>query len=133
MSIKSFLLNLSINIIAILAAVWIVPGIELRGQWWTTILVALIFGLLNTALRPMLLLFTLPFVIVTLGIFLVIINALMLGLTSWLAQSINIDFTIRGFWPAILGSLVISIISMVLRLLSGGSQVHVEWRRGPPQ
>lgn len=130
---KLFLLNLSINILAILTATWLVPGIDLRGQWWGAVVVALLFGLINSALRPILLLMALPFVIVTFGIFMVVINALMLYLTSWLAQGFNVDFTIRGFWPAVLGSLVISLLSTVLRLLSGESRFQVEWKHGPPQ
>src|SRR3712207_362163 len=96
MTLKRFVLNLAINIIAILVAVWLVPGIELRGPWWAPVAVALLFGLINTGIRPFLLLLALPFLIVTLGFFLLIVNGLLLYLTSWLAQGFNIDFTIRS-------------------------------------
>jgi len=128
---KAFLLNLSINIIAILAAVWLVPGIELRGVWWGLAVVALLFGLINSAVRPLLLLLTLPFVIITLGFFMLIINALMLYLTSWLAQGFGIFFDIANFGSALIGSVLISVISTGLRLLSGESRMHVELQRGP--
>ena len=129
---KLFLLNLSINIIAILAAVSIVPGIDLQGPWWGLAVVALLFGLINSAVRPLLTLLALPFVIVTLGFFMLVINALMLYLTSWLAQGFNVFFNVRSFGSAVLGSIVISAISTGLRLLSGESSMRVEVRRGPP-
>ena len=128
---KLFLLNLSINIIAILAAVWLIPGIDLQGPWWGLAVVALLFGVLNAGVRPLLLLLTFPFVIVTLGFFMLVINALMLYLTGWLARGFNIDFTVANFGSAILGAIVISLISTGLRLLSGESRMQVEIRRGP--
>ena len=129
---KLFVLNLAINIISILAAVWLVPGIELRGPWWAPAVVALLFGLINTGVRPLLLLVALPFVIVTLGLFMLIINGLVLYLTSWLAQGFSIDFTIRSLGAAVLGAIVISLVGTVLRVLSGegGMQIHIH--RGPP-
>lgn len=130
---KLFLLNLSINIIAILVAVWAVPGIELLGPWWGLAVVALLFGLMNAAVRPLLTVLTLPFVILTLGFFMLVINALMLVLTSWLAQGFGIFFTVRGFGSAIIGSLIISLISTALRLLSGESRLQVEYRKDPPE
>ena len=128
---KLFLLNLSINIIAIIVAEWLVPGIDLQGPWWGLAVVAFLFGLINTGVRPLLMLLALPFVIVTLGLFMVVINALVLYLTSWLAQWFNIAFTIRGFGSAVLGAIIISAISMALRLLSGESRVQVHVHRGP--
>lgn len=130
---KRFLLNLSINIIALLAAVWLIPGIDLRGAWWQPIFVALIFGLINTAVRPLLLLLALPFVIVSLGLFMLVINGLMLYLTSGLAQSLGIEFTVRSFGSAVLGAIVISIVGTLLRLASGESRVQIEMRQGPQQ
>ncbi len=130
---KLFLLNLSINIIAILVAVSIVPGIDLEGPWWGLAVVALLFGLANAAVRPLLTLLALPFVILTLGLFMLVINALMLYLTSWLAQGFNVYFTVRSFGSAVLGSIVISLISAGLRLLSGEATMRVEVRRGPPE
>lgn len=128
---KAFLLNLSINIIAILAAVWLIPGIELRGMWWGSALVALLFGLINSAVRPLLLLLTLPFVIITLGFFMLVINALMLYLTSWLAQGFGVFFDIANFGSALLGAVLISFISTGLRLLSGESRMQVDIQREP--
>ncbi len=133
MSFKLFVLNLAINIISILAAVWLVPGITLSGPWWAPAVVALLFGLLNTGLRPLLLVLTLPFVIVTLGLFMLIINGLMLYLTSWLAQGFDVSFTIRGLGAAVLGALVVGAVSTALRLLSGENLLRIQVRRDPPQ
>ncbi len=130
---RSIFLNLAINIIALFVAVWIVPGVDLQGPWWGLALIALLFGIVNTGVRPLLLLLALPFVLFTLGIFLVVVNALMLYLTSWLASGFGIYFTLSSFGTAILAALLISIISTGLRLLSGDSRMQVEIRRGPPQ
>ncbi len=126
LNLKRFILRFSINIIAILVAVTIVPGIELGEPWWGLGVVAAIFGLINTAVRPLLTLLTLPFVILTFGLFMLVINALMLYLTSWLAQSIGITFSIAGLGSAILGALVINLVAGILLLLSGDSRVQFQ-------
>ncbi|WP_276522212.1 phage holin family protein [Kallotenue papyrolyticum] len=128
--IKRFLLRLSINIIAILVAVSLVPGLDLEGPWWGLALVALLFGLINTAIRPLLFLLTLPFVIITLGLFMLVINALMLYLTSWLAAGFGVTLRIDHFLAAVLGALIIGIVSTALSILSGDQQIHIEVVRG---
>ena len=129
-NLKRFILRLAINIIAILVAVSIVPGLRLEAQWWGLAAVAFIFGLINTGIRPLLLLLTLPFVVLTLGLFMLLINALMLYLTSWLAEGFGIRLVIDSFVSAILGGLVISVISTVLSLLSGDNRVQLQVVRG---
>ena len=129
---KRFILRLAINIIAILVAVSIVPGLELTGPWWGLGVVALIFGLINTGIRPLLLLLALPFVVLTLGFFMLLINAGMLYLTSWMAEVFMIGLHIDSFVSAILGGLVISIVSTVLNLLSGESRVQFQMVRDRP-
>ena len=129
---RSILLNIAINVIALFATVWIVPGVDLEGPWWSLALIALLFGLVNTAVRPLFLLLALPFLIFTLGVFLVVINALMLYVTSWLAEGFGIYFTLASFGSAILAALLISVISTALRALSGESRMQFEVRRGPP-
>lgn len=126
-----FFLRLAINIIAILAAVSIVPGLHLEGQWWGLALVAFIFGIINTGIRPLLLLLALPFVIITLGIAMLLINAAMLYLTSFLVGGFGVDFQIDGLLAAVLGSVVISVVSTLLGLLSGDNQVRVKVLRPP--
>ena len=79
--------------------------------------VALIFGLLNALLRPLLTLLTCPLILLTLGLFTIVINTALLLLTSNISQSLGLDFTIDGFWPAVLGSLVISAVSVIISLV----------------
>lgn len=109
-----FFVRWAINTIALYVAVRIVPGIELGGDWTSLLWVALIFGLLNALVRPLLKFLTCPLIILTLGLFTLVINTGLLLLTSNIGQSLGLDFTVDGFWPALLGSLVISIVSIVL-------------------
>ncbi len=111
-----FLLRWAINAAGVYAAIWIVPGIDFLGEWTGILWIALIFGLLNALVRPLLTLLTCPLIILTLGLFTIIVNTLMLMLTSAVAQSFGIAFTVDGFWSALLGSLVISLVSVVLSI-----------------
>jgi putative membrane protein len=121
------LLRLAINAVGLLAAAWIVPGIHLavagghpRANDWIALgIVALIFGVVNVLIRPVLLLVTLPLNFVTLGLFTYVINAFMLLLTSWIAQGMGLGFRVDGFVAALLGALIVSLVSFVLnRVLS---------------
>ena len=105
------------NTIAIILAIKFVPGIIYSGAWWGILLASMIFGLVNTLIRPLVKLFTFPLLILTLGLFTFIINAMMLSLTSWLSESMHIGFRVEGFKAAFWGSLVISIVSLVLGCL----------------
>lgn len=111
-----FLLRWAINAAGLYAAVWIVPGIHLFGEWTDILWLALIFGLLNALVRPLLKLLTCPLIILTLGLFTVVINTFLLMLTSSIGQAFGIGFTVDGFWQALLGSLVISLVSVALSL-----------------
>jgi putative membrane protein len=106
-----------INTIAIILAIKLVPGILYSGGWGGILAVGLIFGLVNTFIRPFVKLFTLPLLILSLGLFSFVINALMLMLTSWLSAEFNLGFRVEGFKPAFFGALVISLVSMVLSCL----------------
>lgn len=105
------------NTIAIMLAVKFVPGIIYSGEWWGILLVGVIFGLVNTVIRPLVKLFTFPLLILTLGLFTFVINAMMLSVTSWLSDQFQLGFHVAGFKPAFWGALVISIVSMVLGCL----------------
>lgn len=117
--------------LAIFAAVWTVPGIEFTGPGWQIGIVALLFGLLNALLRPLLYFLTCPLVILTLGLFGLVINALLLGLTSALADQLGIHFVVNGFWPAFFGGMVISIVSTALQYLAGDVQFRIVVERRP--
>jgi putative membrane protein len=106
-----------INAVGLYAAVLIVPGIQLRGDWTGVLWLALIFGLLNALVRPLLKFLTCPLIILTLGLFTIIINTLMLMLTSKVGQALGIGLSVDGFWTALLGSLVISIVSVIMSVI----------------
>lgn len=120
----SFLIRVIINALALATAVWIVPGLKIDavGDGAVNIavaylIVAVIFGLVNALVRPIVKFFSLPITCLTLGLFTVVINALMLLLTSWLTTFTPIDFIIEHFWwDAIAGTIIIAIISAVLGL-----------------
>lgn len=125
-----FLLRLLINAAALWVAIQLVDGIEHRGSWWSLLFVALVFGLLNASIRPLLKLLSLPIIILTLGLFIFVINALMLMLTGWLSGLLDLGFYVAGFWDAFLGGLIISVVSFLLSLFTGvgKTKVHVETR-----
>jgi putative membrane protein len=117
-----FLIRLVVNAVALAAAAWLFDGIEVGGaddgdRVVTLLVVALIFGLVNAFITPVVKLLSLPFIVLTLGLLLLVINALMLLLTSRLAEAFDLDFTVDGFWPAVFGSIVISIVGAVLGAL----------------
>jgi putative membrane protein len=116
------LLRLIINAVALLITAWIVPGIHLgaagphptKHDWTTLLIVALIFGVVNAVIRPILILLSLPIEIITLGLFTFVINAFMLLLTSWIAQGMGLGFRVDGFLTALVGALIISVVSFAL-------------------
>lgn len=116
------LLRLAINAIGLLVAAWIVPGFHLSAagrhpqphDWIALGIIALIFGAVNVIIRPIVLLLSLPLEIMTFGLFTFVINALMLLLTSWIAQGMNLGFRIDGFVAALLGALIVSLVSLAL-------------------
>lgn len=119
------LLRLVINAVALLVAAWLVPGIDLSAakgsstphDWLTLVIVALIFGVVNVIIRPIVLLLTLPLTILTLGLFTFVVNALMLILTSWIAEGMGLGFRVSGFWAGFFGALIVSVVSFVLNHL----------------
>ncbi|MGM0556477.1 MAG: phage holin family protein [Myxococcota bacterium] len=107
------LIKLLVNAAAIWAAAGIVPGMSLdTGQPLSILLVALVFGIVNALLKPLLTLLGLPFIIVTLGFFLLVINAALLGLTAGLTDALSIS----GFWAAVFGGICVSVVSWFLEL-----------------
>ncbi|MGV9265764.1 phage holin family protein [Kitasatospora sp. NPDC003701] len=121
---KGFVIKTLINAAAIWVAAWIVTGITLTGDDWqhktlTVIAVALIFGVVNWLIKPVVKLFSLPLFILTLGLITFVINALMLWLTSWASDKLDLSFTVDGFWAALFGALIISLVSWGLNLALG--------------
>ncbi|MEU8507230.1 phage holin family protein [Streptomyces brevispora] len=119
---KNFVVKTIANAGALAVAIALLQDITLTGgstgrKVLTLILVALIFGLVNFFVKPILKLLTLPLFIVTLGLFTLVVNALMLMLTSWLADKFDLSFHVDGFWTAVLGGLIISIVSWALNVV----------------
>jgi putative membrane protein len=112
-----FIIRWAINAVALFVAVLVVPGMELRGAWTGVLWLALIIGLLNALVRPLLKFLTCPLIILTLGLFTIVINTGMLLLTSKIGQSFGIGLMVDGFWTAVLGSLVISIVSIIMSVI----------------
>jgi len=112
-----FFLRWVINAIALYAAVYLVPGVNLAGNWVSIIWLALIFGLVNAFLRPLLSVLTCPLIILTLGLFTLLINTFLFWLTSVIGQAFNLNLTIQGFWPAFLGGLVVTVVSVIMSLI----------------
>lgn len=129
---RSLLLRWLVSSLAIFAAISIVPGIEFVGPGWEIGLVALVFGLVNVALRPILTLLTCPLVILTLGLFTLVINALLLLLTAYIASVLGVEFRVDSFFSAFLGGLVIAIVNTLLLWLAGETPVRVVIHNGPP-
>jgi putative membrane protein len=112
-----FLLRWGINAIAIYIAVRLLPGLEHTGSGASLLGVALIFGLINAALKPVLVILSCPLVVLTLGLFLLVINGLLLLITEAVSGVFNLGFNVDGLGSAILGALVISIVSLLLSSL----------------
>jgi putative membrane protein len=118
----NFVVRVLVNMLALGFAAWLFDGIDVEGaqasdRALTLLLVALVFGLVNAIVAPIVKLLSLPFIILTLGLLLLVINALMLMLTAWIAEKLDIGFTVDGFWTAVLASIVISIVSAGLSAL----------------
>jgi putative membrane protein len=115
----SLLARLAVNAVALYAAAQLVPGVSFTraNDWQTVILVALIFGVVNALIKPLTLAVTCLINVVTLGLFTLVVNAGMLWLTSEAASSLGLGFHVDGFVAALLGALVISLVSLVLSRL----------------
>jgi putative membrane protein len=122
---KSFVIRVLVNGVALWVAAALIQGIHLAdnhtstGSQIVTILwVAVIFGLLNALIKPILTILSLPVIILTLGLFTLIVNAAMLQLTSWFAGKFSLDFHVdQFFWDAVLGAIIITIVSMLLNAI----------------
>lgn len=117
-----FLLWVAVNALAVAAATWLLDGIRVSGgtttdQALTLVVVGLVFGVVNAVVSPVAKLLSLPFIILTLGLFLLVVNAAMLLLTGWISQQLGLDFHVDGFWTAVLGAIVVTVATWVLELV----------------
>ncbi|MFF2805902.1 phage holin family protein [Streptomyces sp. NPDC058000] len=119
---KHFLVKTLANAAALAVAIWLLKGITLTGEntgrkVLTLVLVALIFGLVNFLVKPVVKLLSFPLFILTLGLITLVVNALMLMLTSWVAGKADLAFHVDGFWTALLGGVIVSIVSWAMHVL----------------
>jgi putative membrane protein len=135
------LVKVLINAVGVVVAVLLIPQIDfpaaddllsLEGNWWHVLVVALILALINAYLKPILKVLSFPITLISLGLFALVLNALLLLLVAFLADAVDINFAIGGFPPnfsadsflgAFLGSIVISIVSIVLSMLDRGRRI----------
>lgn len=108
------LLRLLVNAGALWAATVLVPGISFVGDTGRFLVVALVFGLLNALVRPILLLLSLPLLILTLGLFTFVLNAFILMMLGALSEGLSLGFHVNGFFPAFVGALIVTVVSLVL-------------------
>jgi putative membrane protein len=127
---KRFAQSWFINTLAVLVAVVIVPGLEFRNNSvWVPFVTSLVLGILNAFFRPLMMFLALPLLIFTLGLFMLVINAMLLYLVGLLMGGY---FEVAGFGSALLGALIISIVSMALNILTGATHSRVRIQRQRP-
>ena len=119
-----FLLRVVVSAAALAVATWAVPGIELlAGSDWskvgTLVAVAAIFGVINAVLKPLIKVIGCAFYVLTLGLVALVVNGLLLWLTSWVAGKLSLPFHVAGFWPAFWGAIIVGLVSWVLNLFIG--------------
>ena len=127
-------ITVGVNAIALWIAAWIVPGITLGSPTADTthnvlavVLVAAIFGVLNAFVKPLLQIVSVPLIVITLGLFLLVVNACMLGLLSWISDKVNLPFHVAHFWwDAVWGGLIVALVGMLLSALLPDD---MEWKR----
>lgn len=113
----NFVIRLVVNSAALWLAARFVTGISYTGGWQGLVIVALLFGVINSFVRPVLSFLSMPIQFITLGLFTLVLNAFMLMLTAWAAGNIGLPFVVTGFIPALLGAILVSIVSLVLSSL----------------
>ncbi|MGW1344385.1 phage holin family protein [Kribbella sp. NPDC002412] len=116
------LMRLVVNAVALAVAAWLLAGITISGtsttrRVITLLVVAALFGLVNALVKPLATLLSLPFIVLTLGLLIFVINALMLLLTSWISDGLDIPFEVEGFGTALVGALIITVVSWLMNVL----------------
>ena len=113
-----YLVRLACNVVALYVAAWAISGITYGDAWWSLLIAAAVFTLVNMFIKPIIQLLSLPFIIVTLGLFLFLLNILMLYITDWLVR----DFDISSFGAGLLGAIVVSVVNWILSFVIPGER-----------
>lgn len=114
-----FIIRTIVTAIALWIAVELIPGIAYNGAWWGLLLVALVFGFINALVRPALVILSFPLIVLTLGLFIFVLNAFLLWMTGQVSGALGLDFVVTGFWAAVVGGVIVGVVSTVLNLLVG--------------
>jgi putative membrane protein len=112
---RRWVITWAFNVVALFVAAWLLSGIDYGDSWWTLFLAAIVFTVVNAFVKPILTVLSIPFIVVTLGLFYFIINVLMLYLTDWLVG----DFEIDSFWWGVLAAIIVTIVNWVMHHLFG--------------
>jgi putative membrane protein len=112
------LVRFACNAVALYVAAWALTGVTYGDKWWSLLIAAAVFTLVNMWLRPVVKLLSLPFIILTLGLFLLVVNTLMLYVTDWIVD----DFEIRSFGAGVLAAIIVSVVNWVLHALVPGER-----------
>jgi putative membrane protein len=116
---RSVLMHWLFNAAALWVAAYFITGLTFNGTIVQLLLVAAVFGIVNSLLRPLLTVLTCPLIVLTLGVFTLVINAFMLMVTGWLSARWDLGFAVNGFWPAFWGGLIVGLVSLLLSLMFG--------------
>ena len=122
---RALLIRWVSNVVALYVAAWLLSGVDYGDQWWTLLIAAAVFTVVNAWIKPVVTLLSIPFIVVTLGLFYFLLNVLMLYVTDWVVP----DFEIRTFWWGVLAAIIVSVINGLLHPLLPEPQPR---RRPPP-
>lgn len=109
----SLIVKLLVTVLAVWLAVQLVDGLDYSGSWVGLLVIALILAVINAFARPLVTVLSLPIVLLTLGFFLLVINALMFGLTIWISGQLDLGLSSTGFWATFFGALIVTIVSWI--------------------
>lgn len=113
-----FLIRLGSTMFALWVAVRIVPGLDFQGSVWALAGIALVFGLVNAFIRPILTFLSLPLLVLTLGLFTLVLNAVVFLIVIWISGALDLGLSTTGFWPAFFGAIVVSIVGWAVNALA---------------
>lgn len=118
LDVRNLIVRIIINAAALFVADALIGGIRITG-WQSYAVMAIVLGLVNAFAKPFLKAITCPLIVITLGLFLIVINTALLGLAAWISSQVGADVHIDGFWPAFFGAIIISIVGWALSFLIG--------------
>lgn len=110
---KALIARYASNVVALFVAAWVLDGVTYGDSWWSLLIAAAVFTIVNVFIKPILAILSIPFIVVTLGLFYFLINILMLYVTDWIVP----DFELETFWWAVLAAIIVSIVNWIMRML----------------